>query len=45
MGDVTAATDTFAAFVDVLADALDEHEATGEDLAKRCTCRGSTSTG
>ncbi|HET6697856.1 MAG TPA: helix-turn-helix transcriptional regulator [Nocardioidaceae bacterium] len=29
------AADTFAAFVDVLAEALDEHEATGEDLARR----------
>jgi AraC-like DNA-binding protein len=27
--------DTFAAFVAVLADALDDHEATGEDLARR----------
>ena len=32
---MTAATDTFVAFVDVLADALDDHEATGEDLAAR----------
>jgi AraC-like DNA-binding protein len=32
---VTAAADTFAAFVDVLADALDEHEITAEDLAVR----------
>lgn len=32
---MTAATDTFFAFVDVLADALDDHEATGEDLAAR----------
>jgi AraC-like DNA-binding protein len=29
------AADTFVAFVDVLAEALDEHEATGEDLARR----------
>jgi AraC family transcriptional regulator len=29
------ATDTFAAFVAVLADSLDDHEATGEDLAAR----------
>ena len=28
-------TDVFAAFVDVLADALDDHEATGTDLAAR----------
>lgn len=32
---MTAATDTFVAFVDVLADALDDHETTGEDLAAR----------
>jgi AraC family transcriptional regulator len=32
---VIAAADTFAAFVDVLADALDDHEATAEDLAVR----------
>ena len=32
---MTAASDTFVAFVDVLADALDDHEATGEDLAAR----------
>ena len=32
---MSAAVDTFSAFVDVLADALDEHEATGEDLAAR----------
>jgi len=32
---MTAATDTFIAFVDVLADALDDHEATSEDLAAR----------
>jgi len=32
---VSAATDTFIAFVDVLADALDDHEASGEDLALR----------
>ena len=30
---MTAASDTFVAFVDVLADALDDHEATSEDLA------------
>jgi AraC-like DNA-binding protein len=29
------ATDTFTAFVDVLAEALDDHEATGEELAGR----------
>ncbi len=29
------ATDTFTAFVDVLADALDDHEASGEELAGR----------
>ena len=27
--------DTFAAFVDVLADALDDHDASGDDLAAR----------
>ena len=32
---MTAASDTFVAFVDVLADALDDHEATGEELAAR----------
>lgn len=32
---MTAATDTFAAFVDVLADALDDHEADGAALAAR----------
>ena len=32
---MTAAGDTFVAFVDVLADALDDHEATSEDLAAR----------
>ena len=32
---MTVATDTFVAFVDVLTDALDDHEATGEDLARR----------
>ena len=32
---MSAATDTFVAFVDVLADALDDHEATSEDLAAR----------
>jgi hypothetical protein len=32
-GAVSAADDTFAAFVDVLADALDEDEASGDDLA------------
>ena len=32
---MTAAHDTFVAFVDVLADALDDHDATGEDLAGR----------
>ena len=32
---MTAAADTFAAFVDLLADALDDHDARGEDLAKR----------
>ncbi len=29
------ATDTFTAFVDVLADVLDDHDATGENLARR----------
>ena len=32
---MTVATDTFVAFVDVLADALDDHETTGEALAAR----------
>ena len=32
---MTVAADTFIAFVDVLADALDDHEATGEQLAGR----------
>ena len=32
---MNAATDTFAAFVDVLAEALDEHEVSAEDLADR----------
>jgi len=32
---MTAASDTFVAFVDVLADALDDHESTGEELAAR----------
>ena len=32
---MTAATDHFTSFVNVLADALDEHEATSEDLAAR----------
>ncbi len=32
---MTAASDTFVAFVDVLADALDDHTAMGEDLAAR----------
>ena len=32
---MTAASDTFVAFVDVLADALDDHEATGDELAAR----------
>jgi AraC-like DNA-binding protein len=32
---MSAATDTFVAFVDVLADALDDHEATGDALAAR----------
>jgi len=32
---MTASTDTFVAFVDVLADALDDHETTSEDLAAR----------
>jgi AraC-like DNA-binding protein len=35
MDDVSTATDTFTAFVDVLAEALDDHDASGEDLAKR----------
>jgi AraC family transcriptional regulator len=32
---MTAATDHFTSFVDVLAEALDDHEATAEDLAAR----------
>ena len=43
---MTAATDTFVAFVDLLAGALDEHEATTGELAARlstrpaaCACR------
>lgn len=32
---MTVATDTFTAFVDVLAEALDDHEATAEELAGR----------
>jgi len=32
---MNAATDTFAAFVDVLAEALDQHEVSAEDLADR----------
>ena len=32
---MSAATDTFVAFVDVLADALDDHETTGEAMAAR----------
>ena len=32
---MTAAVDHFTSFVDVLADALDDHDATGEDLAAR----------
>jgi AraC-like DNA-binding protein len=32
---MSTATDTFVAFVDVLADALDDHETTGEALAAR----------
>ena len=35
MGDVSTAADTFAEFVDGLAGALDDHEATGEDWAAR----------
>jgi AraC-like DNA-binding protein len=31
----STATDTFGAFVDVLAESLDDHEATGDDLAGR----------
>ncbi len=34
-GVVRLASDTFAAFVDVLADALDDHEASPQDLARR----------
>ena len=32
---MSAATDTFTAFVDVLADALDEHDVSSEELAGR----------
>ena len=32
---MSTATDTFARFVDVLADALDDHDATGQELASR----------
>ena len=32
---MTAAADHFTSFVDVLAEALDDHGATGEDLAAR----------
>ena len=32
---MTTATDTFTSFVDTLADRLDDHEATGEQLASR----------
>ena len=32
---MSAATETFVAFVDDLADALDDHETTGEALAAR----------
>jgi AraC family transcriptional regulator len=32
---VSAATDTFARFVDVLAESLDDHDASGEELASR----------
>ncbi len=32
---MTASTDTFAAFVEVLAESLDDHDATGADLAGR----------
>jgi AraC family transcriptional regulator len=35
MQDVSAAADTFSAFVDVLAGALDDHEASAEDVAAR----------
>ena len=35
MGSMSTAADHFTGFVDVLADALDDHEATGEDLAGR----------
>ena len=42
---MTVATDTFAEFVDQLAEALDDHDATGEDWPRGCTSRASTSTG
>ena len=32
---MSAATDTFACFVDVLAESLDDHDASGEELASR----------
>src|SRR4029453_14728006 len=35
MGAQTGTADHFVAFVDVLADALDDHDATGADLASR----------
>ena len=35
MTNVSAALDTFTAFVDVLASALDDHETSAEDLARR----------
>ena len=37
--------DTFARFVDSLADGLDDHEATGTTWRAASTSRGSTSTG
>ena len=41
----STAADTFARFVDVLADTMDDHDTDGEALASRCTCHGSTATG
>lgn len=42
---MTSAADTFAAFVDVLADSLDDHEASGADSLPASTSRASTRTG
>ena len=42
---MSATTDTFARFVDVLADTLDDHDAAGRRSRRACTSRDSTSTG